>query len=345
VLLDYSVYPDLEQLPDTLDSPEQKADYLARVCGAWDFGIVPTAETFALFQDWETIFEQFPRRSSPAYAAFRAYFGWSCLPGEPILQANYERLDRRGIRPDCWIDQAWPVRLDPNAMNTPHIPSTLDPIAVELLTRLRAHAECAAIVLGGHFALKHYVDYRTTHDIDAWWDIQTSPTTQKQALARVEAAMAEIALLRNAESIKRSTRMVDFLDLRQADKTIFSFQIAEREHQLEAPLNVPWSPIQIETLNDNVGEKMNALVGRGAPRDFLDIRAVVDHRLMSVEDVWTLWQQKNPDLDLRAAKAEVLRHLQSIELRRPIASLPPEQQLPVQQSRQWFRQELLGLRQ
>lgn len=50
MFLDYSVYPDLEQLPDTLDSPEQKADYPARVCGVWDFGIVPTAETFALFQ-------------------------------------------------------------------------------------------------------------------------------------------------------------------------------------------------------------------------------------------------------------------------------------------------------
>jgi hypothetical protein len=168
VFLDYSVYPDLEQLPDTLDSPEQKADYLARVCGAWDFGIVPTAETFALFQDWETIFEQFPRLSSPAYAAFRASFGWSCRPSEPILQANYERLDNRGISPDCWIAQEWRALLDPNAMNTPHIPPTLDPIAVELLTKLRAYAECAAIVLGGHFALKHYVDYRSTHNIYAW---------------------------------------------------------------------------------------------------------------------------------------------------------------------------------
>lgn len=50
--LDYSVYPDIEDLPQTLHSPEDKADYVARICHAWDFGIVPTLETFELFGDW-----------------------------------------------------------------------------------------------------------------------------------------------------------------------------------------------------------------------------------------------------------------------------------------------------
>jgi hypothetical protein len=93
-MLDGSVYPDREGVPDTLDSDEDKADYVARVCGAWDFGLVPTPTTFALFAEWRAVFDRFPLIHSPAYAAFRMTYGWPAVP-VTILEAPWEAWDRR----------------------------------------------------------------------------------------------------------------------------------------------------------------------------------------------------------------------------------------------------------
>ena len=53
-------------------------------------------------------------------------------------------------------------------------PTRLDPLAVELLTGLGAFPSARHIVLGGYFALKHYCDYRATHDVDAWWSEEST---------------------------------------------------------------------------------------------------------------------------------------------------------------------------
>jgi hypothetical protein len=94
--LDYSVYPDLENPPTTLATDADRADYVARICGAWDFDIVPTRETFALFATWRTVFDRFPLVDSPAYAAFRVLYGWPRVSGGHVLQADYERIDGTG---------------------------------------------------------------------------------------------------------------------------------------------------------------------------------------------------------------------------------------------------------
>jgi len=103
--LDGSVYPDLDEAPDRLDSDEDKADYVARVCGAWDFGIVPTATTFTLFSGWREVFDRFPLSHSPAYGAFRLTYGWPVVP-ITILEAPWEAWDRRHGRtlPDPCAD-------------------------------------------------------------------------------------------------------------------------------------------------------------------------------------------------------------------------------------------------
>jgi hypothetical protein len=88
VNLDYSVYPDIDELPDDLPTPEAKADYIARICGAWDFGIGPTAYTFELLRDWKPVFDAFPIADSPAYHAFRTVFGWPGIDG--VQNAAYE---------------------------------------------------------------------------------------------------------------------------------------------------------------------------------------------------------------------------------------------------------------
>jgi hypothetical protein len=68
-------------------------------------------------------------------------------------------------------------------------------------------------------------------------------------------------------------------ELADTERKVFSFQIALRSLELEPPEPSQWQPILIESLADNVGSKMNALVQRGAARDFLDIREVVIRRI------------------------------------------------------------------
>ena len=44
--------------------------YVHWICAAWDFGILPTEDTFKLFANWEHIFRKYPCQGSPVYQAF-----------------------------------------------------------------------------------------------------------------------------------------------------------------------------------------------------------------------------------------------------------------------------------
>ena len=101
--LDGSVYPDRDAPPTTLDTDEEKADYVARICGAWDFGILPERDTFRLFASWRHIFERFPIDDSPAFHAFCHRYGWPHGSGR-IFRAHYEVLDARDGRRDDYQD-------------------------------------------------------------------------------------------------------------------------------------------------------------------------------------------------------------------------------------------------
>lgn len=85
--------------PGSLDSPEGKADYVQRICAAWDHGVPPDARTFELFSGWKNVFDRFPIVTSPAYAV-RAWFRWEAVP--PGLHPPmprfiaYDRLEGRG---------------------------------------------------------------------------------------------------------------------------------------------------------------------------------------------------------------------------------------------------------
>jgi hypothetical protein len=80
LLIDQSVYPDLDEPPSELLDDAAKADYLHRVCTAWDFGIMPDNATFEFFASWKDIFDRFLVSASPAYHAFRARMGWNSVP-------------------------------------------------------------------------------------------------------------------------------------------------------------------------------------------------------------------------------------------------------------------------
>jgi hypothetical protein len=95
VNIDFSLYPELAEPPRTLPADGDKADYLARVCGAWDLGLVPTRDTFALLRSWREIFDRFPITGSPSYTAFRMLYGWPTIDSGQIQNARYERIDSR----------------------------------------------------------------------------------------------------------------------------------------------------------------------------------------------------------------------------------------------------------
>ncbi len=219
-------------------------------------------------------------------------------------------------------------------------PRNLDPLAERVLKSLAARPEAAEIVLGGYFALQHYADYRSTHDIDAWWRTHPSATTE----AAIRAVMEEIVAAEGYELRERRFGETISLEMHRDGKKLFSFQIAVRSVELEPPGLSPWPPILLETIHDNIGAKMNALVGRGAARDFLDIAHLVQAKLTTPAECWTLWSRKNPGGSLDTAKSKVAFHLMTMKSRRPLDSIQnPVERAKAQQTREWFRREFLGL--
>lgn len=226
----------------------------------------------------------------------------------------------------------WNAKLLANGGDTMNI----DPLAESVLAELSKHAGSEQIVLGGYFALRHHVDYRSTHDIDAWWKERADP----HAEAAIRSAMQRVAsgkgLLLNE---RRFGETVSF-ELSQGKRKVFSFQIAVRSVQIESPEASSWPPILIETLADNVASKMNALVDRGSPRDFTDIHQVVMAGLKDGQECWTLWEQKNPAQPSDAARQKVLLHLAALEQRRPLSAINDlSERERASALRRWFREE------
>ena len=52
------------------------ADYLHRVCAAFDLGNFPEREDWERFAGWQAVFDAYPLPDSPAYHTFRAWFRW-----------------------------------------------------------------------------------------------------------------------------------------------------------------------------------------------------------------------------------------------------------------------------
>lgn len=102
--LDGSVYPDQEP-PEEFITEAQKADYLHRVIGAFDHGVVPDGPTLTLLSSWKEIFDRYPMNSSPAYAALRNVFGWEETERHPWLgEPTYMKFDRIEGRTDGFAD-------------------------------------------------------------------------------------------------------------------------------------------------------------------------------------------------------------------------------------------------
>lgn len=211
--------------------------------------------------------------------------------------------------------------------------SRLDPLVEKVLRVLSGYAAASEIVLGGYLALQHHVDYRTTHDIDAWWLGRASPAAEKAIIA----AMQQVAAEEGFDVKERRFGETLSVELSRSGRKHFAFQIAVRSVMLEEPELSEWPPVLIESLVDTVGSKMNALVNRGAPRDMLDVKAIVGAGLMDAEQCWAIWQRKNPDDELGAARLKVLGHLQSLATRRPLHSIKdPAERVRAERVREWL---------
>jgi len=218
-------------------------------------------------------------------------------------------------------------------------PTQIQLLASRVLDALAGKPEASEIVLGGYLALQHFVDYRKTNDIDAWWRTRAT----KAAEAAIREAMGQVASSEGYELRERRFGDTLSFELCRDGRKSFSFQIAVRSVEIEPPVASAWPPLLIETLRDNVGSKMNALVDRGAPRDFLDIKHVVTADLASSADCWALWLKKNPGDSADAAREKVLHHLTALELRRPLEHIPDLQERErARETREWFRRDFLG---
>ena len=82
---DTSLYPEFDA--ETLSMPysiDEQIDFVARVCGAWDFGVLPLPETLIELRklEWREAVNKCELLASPTYHLLRR---WHDLPSLPFL--------------------------------------------------------------------------------------------------------------------------------------------------------------------------------------------------------------------------------------------------------------------
>jgi hypothetical protein len=197
------------------------------------------------------------------------------------------------------------------------------------------------ISLGGALGLLHYLDYRPTDDVDAWWISSATESEQERVIATIETALQAYGHVR-----RRAWGDVISIELAQAEQIVFSFQIARRSAQLRSPAPMPWTNVLLDSYPDLVASKMVALVERGAPRDFRDIHALCQAGLATAGQCWQWWQERQQlagsDTDTHRARLAVETHLSRIAQHRPLNNIPdPVQREAAEQVRTWFTREFL----
>lgn len=79
--IDGILYPDQEP-PGDLPTLADRVDFLARLCSAWDFGLIPWPETIDEIRkpEWVDVVEACRLLTSPAYHLLRRWHGLAPLP-------------------------------------------------------------------------------------------------------------------------------------------------------------------------------------------------------------------------------------------------------------------------
>jgi predicted nucleotidyltransferase component of viral defense system len=189
--------------------------------------------------------------------------------------------------------------------------------------------------------LLHYLDYRPTHDVDAWWDASATEKDRLQVIEVVEGALQPFGQIR-----RRTWGDVVSVELVRDEKEVFSFQIAHRSAQLEPTVPAPWVDVRLDSFADLLASKMVALVERGAPRDFRDVYTLCQSSLTTPQQCWQFWrrsqQLSNSDTDSTRARLAVETHLERIAQHRPLSRITDTaDQASAEQLRVWFATEFL----
>ena len=190
------------------------------------------------------------------------------------------------------------------------------PLAFEILKELGRYEASRHIEIGGGICLWHYLPYRRTNDLDAWW---VEPN--QEAISAIDRSLTAVADEHEFEMSHRTQGSYQSWDLKNQRKTVFAFQIARKVSRIEPTLESPWGYLKLESFRENIANKMTALVQRGAPRDMLDISQVMTRGLLSARECWRLWREKNPSQDLEEAQSSILKYLNALEARRPLTSV------------------------
>lgn len=218
----------------------------------------------------------------------------------------------------------------------PQQPSHLSPYARACLDALVKADLAKHISLGGAFGLFHYLDYRTTHDVDAWWSDMVTESQIQNVVNTLKTVLSEFGSVN-----VRSWGDVVSVELFENGKAVFSFQIAARSSRLQESIPAGWINVPLDSLSDLVASKMVALVERGAPRDFLDIYSLCKAGLLSADECWTLWRKRQDisgnDIDPSRARLAIESHLERITLHRPLENIADvNQRDEACQVRDWF---------
>jgi predicted nucleotidyltransferase component of viral defense system len=199
----------------------------------------------------------------------------------------------------------------------PKQPATISPYAHACLNALVKENLANLISIGGGFGLFHYLDYRTTHDVDAWWNETVTVQDKNLISATLEKTLSKFGKVK-----VRKWGDVVSIELVEENKTIFSFQLASRSVRLENSVSANWINVPLDSLPDLVASKMTALIERGSPRDFLDIFSICQSELVTISECWSLWRKRqalvNSDENTARAKLAIETHLVRIATHRPL---------------------------
>nr|HID14953.1 hypothetical protein [Anaerolineae bacterium] len=223
----------------------------------------------------------------------------------------------------------------------PRRPTHMPDYAEACLQALAANRLGEMISLGGAFGLLHYLDYRPTHDVDAWWVPSATEEDRRQVVHVVEATLRSFGQVKT-----RTWGDVVSVELMREGKTVFAFQVARRSAQLEPSTPAPWTNVLLDSFPDLLAGKMVALVERGAPRDFRDIYMLCQAGLTTPQRCWELWRRRQQlagsDTDSVRARLAVETHLARIAQHRPLSAITdPAKRAEAEEVRRWFAQELL----
>lgn len=81
--IDGTLYPDAPP-PEELRTVADRVDYIARLCAAWDFGLLPDAEVVDEIRrpNWRHAIDRCDLLTSPTFHLLRK---WHKLPARPFL--------------------------------------------------------------------------------------------------------------------------------------------------------------------------------------------------------------------------------------------------------------------